>query len=127
MTGLPITEAVSGADMQDRDSGSFVLKTIDGLFPLLKKMFADAGYQGPRFRGSVAAMRKQLEVEIIKRSDTAKGFELLPRRWVVERTIAWLGRCRRLAKDFENLNRNSLAFLKLAAIRLMLRKLCNPS
>ncbi|MFT4184176.1 MAG: transposase, partial [Rhizobium sp.] len=57
--------------------------------------------------------------------DTAKGFEVLPRRWVVERTCAWLGRCRRLAKDFENLSRNALAFLNLASIRLMLRRLCS--
>jgi hypothetical protein len=65
-------------------------------------------------------------LEIVKRSDRAKGFVPLPRRWIVERTIAWLNRCRRLAKDWENLNRNALAFLKLASIRLMLRKLCNP-
>ena len=54
-----------------------------------------------------------------------KGFEVLPRRWVVERTFAWLGRCRRLGKDLENLSRNALAFLKLASIRLMLRRLCS--
>jgi len=62
----------------------------------------------------------------VKRSDQAEGFVPLPRRWIVERTIAWLNRCRRLAKDWENLNRNAHAFLKLASIRLMLRKLCNP-
>jgi transposase len=67
----------------------------------------------------------QLSVEIVKRSDTATGFQVLPRRWVVERTLAWLNRCRRLAKDFENLNRTALAFIKLASIRLMLRKLSN--
>ena len=66
-----------------------------------------------------------LNVEIVKRSDRAKGFVVLPRRWVVERTFAWLNRCRRLAKDFENRIRNALAFLKLASIRLMTRKLCN--
>jgi transposase len=59
-------------------------------------------------------------------SDRAKGFMPLPKRWIVERTIAWLNRCRRLAKDWENLNRSALAFLKLASIRLMLRKVCNP-
>jgi len=64
----------------------------------------------------------QLSVEIVKRSDIAKGFQVLPRRWVVERTLAWLNRSRRLAKDFENLNRTALAFIKLASIRLMLRK-----
>jgi transposase len=68
----------------------------------------------------------QLETEIVKRSDRTKGFVVLPRRWVVERTFAWLNRCRRLAKG-ENLNRNALAFLRLASIRLMLRKLCNPA
>jgi transposase len=52
---------------------------------------------------------------------------VLPRRWIVERTIAWLNRCRRLAKDWENLNRKALAFLPVASIRLMLRKLCNPT
>ena len=67
-----------------------------------------------------------LDVEIVKRSDGAVGFKIIPKRWIVERTIAWLNRCRRLAKDWENLNRKALAFLRLASIRLMLRKLCNP-
>ena len=66
----------------------------------------------------------RVEVEIVKRSDAAKGFAVLPKRWIVERTIAWLNRCRRLAKDRECLNRSALAFLRLASIRLMLRKLC---
>ena len=65
-------------------------------------------------------------MEIVKRSDKAKGFEVLRMRWVVERTIAWLNRCRRLAKDVENLTDNALAFLRLASIRLMLRRLCIP-
>ena len=72
-------------------------------------------------------MLPYLKTEIVKRSDTVKGFEVLPRRWIVERTFAWLGRCRRLAKDWENLNRKALAFLRLASIRLMLRKLCNQT
>ena len=67
-----------------------------------------------------------LRTEIIKRSDTAKGFELLPRRWVVERTLAWRNRCRRLAKDFENLSVMAVAFIMLASLRLMVRKLSNP-
>ena len=70
---------------------------------------------------------ERLETEIVKRSDRVKGFVVQPRRWVVERTIAWLNRCRRLAKDWANLNRNALAFIKLASIRIMLRKLCNPT
>ncbi len=68
-----------------------------------------------------------MNVEIVKRSDRAQGFVVLPRRWVVERTFAWLSRCRRLAKDWECLNAKGLAFVKLASIRLMIRRLCNPS
>ncbi len=69
----------------------------------------------------------RLDLEIVKRLGHAKGFVVLPKRWIVERTLAWLGRCRRLAKDWECLNRKALAFLRLASIRLMLRKLCNPT
>ena len=61
----------------------------------------------------MAKIMGQVNVEIVKRSDHAKGFIVLPKRWVVERTFAWLGRCRRLAKDWENLNRRGLAFLRL--------------
>ena len=118
---------VHPADLQDRDGGVLVLSTLFGLYPFLEKVFADGGYQGPRFRKAVAKHLPQLSVEIVKRSAAADGFEPLPRRWVVERTLAWLNRCRRLAKDFENLTRNRLAFIKLASIRLMLRKLSNSS
>ena len=103
------------------------MSTLFGLFPFLKKLFADGGYQGPQFQKALAKVLPQVITEIIKRSDKAKGFELLPRRWVVERTFAWLNRCRRLAKDWENLTRNALAFLRLASIRLMLRRLNQPS
>jgi transposase len=65
----------------------------------------------------------QVKVEIVKRSDVAKGFAVLPKRWVVERTFAWLNRCRRLAKDWECLNRKARAFLLLASVRFMLRRL----
>jgi transposase len=104
--------------------GVLVLATLFGMYPFLEKLFADGGYQGPIFQKTAAKLLPQLKIEIVKRSDHAKGFELLPRRWVVERTFAWLNRCRRLAKDFENLTRNAVAFLRLASIRLMLRKLC---
>ena len=107
---------------QDRDGGLALLATF-GLFPFLGKLFADSAYQGPVFHRALAGILPDLETEIVKRSDRVKGFVVQPRRWVVERTIAWLNRCRRLAKDWENLNRNALAFIKLASIRLMLRKL----
>jgi transposase len=117
---------VHPADIQDRDGGLLLLATLFGLYPFLKKIFADGGYQGPIFRQGAARLLSGSDVEIVKRSDAAKGFVLLPRRWVVERTFAWLNRCRRLAKDFETKTRKALAFLKLASIRLMMRKLCNP-
>ncbi len=118
---------ITAADVQDRDGGVALLATLFGLFPFLRKLFADGAYDGPVFHGALAGILPHLETEIVKRSDRHKGFVVLPKRWIVERTIAWLNRCRRLAKDWECLNRNALAFLKLASIRFMLRKLCNPS
>jgi len=102
------------------------MTTMFGLYPFLQKLFADGGYQGPKFRDAPAKALPGLSVTIVKRSDTANGFEVLPRRWVVERTIGWLNRRRRLAKDFENLTAMAVAFISLASIRLMLRKLSNP-
>ena len=115
------------ADIQDRDGGVLVMATLFGIFPFLKTLFADSGYQGPKFAKALARVLPHLDIEIVKRSDQVSGFAVLPKRWIVERTIAWLNRCRRLAKDWENLNRKALAFLRLASIRLMLRKLCNPA
>ena len=92
----------------------------------LTRLYADAGYQGPRFANAVKKAMGQMQVEIVKRSELHR-FVVLPKRWLVERTIAWLNRCRRLAKDWENHSRNALAFLRLASIRFMLRKLCNPA
>ena len=97
------------------------------MYPFLLKLYADGGYQGPRFQGALRAVVGQVNVEIVKRSDTAKGFTILPKRWIVERTVVWLNRCRRLAKDWECLNRNALAFLRWAAIRMMVRRLCQCS
>ena len=124
--GLLIHAIVHAADIQDRDGGELVMATMFGMYPFLLKLYADGGYQGPRFRDAVGKILARVNVEIVKRSDQAKAFVVLPKRWVVERTFAWLGRCRRLAKDWENLNRKALAFLRLASIRLMLRRLCNP-
>jgi putative transposase len=116
---------VHSAGIQDRDGGILLLSTLFGMFPFLKKLFADAAYGGPIFHGALIKILPELKIEIVRRCDQAKGFVVLPRRWVVERTIAWLNRCRRLSKDWENLNIKGLAFLHLASIRLMLRKLCN--
>jgi len=118
---------VHGADIQDRDGGIMLLATMFGMHPFLKKLFADAAYQGAGFNDGLARLLPCLETEIVRRSDQMKGFAVLRKRWIVERTLAWLNRCRRLAKDWENLNRKGLAFLRLASLRLMLRKLCNPA
>ena len=123
--GLLLHAIVHSAGIQDRDGGILLLATLFGQFPFLETLFADSAYQGPIFANALVKILPGLETEIVRRSDHAKGFVRLPKRWIVERTIAWLNRCRRLAKDWENLNRNALAFLKLASIRLMLRKLCN--
>lgn len=100
------------------------MATLFGLYPFLEKLYADSGYQGPKFKAGLRQACRHINVEIVKRSDVAKGFAVLPKRWIVERSISWLNRCRRLAKDWECLNRNALAFLRWASVRLMLRKLC---
>lgn len=115
------------ASIQDRDGGLLLLAKLAGRVSSLRKLFADSAYRGPVFHEGIAAMLPQLTIDIVKRAAQAQAFVVLPKRWIVERTLGWLNRCRRLAKDWENLNRKALAFLQLASIRLMLRKLCNPS
>lgn len=117
---------VHAADIQDRDGGVLLMGTLFGLYPFLRKLYADSGYQGPQFQAGLRRVCRQVEVEIVKRSDLHK-FVALPERWIVERAIGWLNRCRRLAKDWECLSRSGLAFLRWASIRLMVRKLCQPT
>jgi transposase len=125
--GLLMHAIVHAADVQDRDGGALLMASLFGAFPFLIKLYADGGYQGPEFQSAMKRILARLTVEIVKRSDHATGFVALPKRWIVERTFAWLGRCRRLVKDWECLNHKALAFLRLASIRLMLRKLSNPA
>jgi transposase len=113
---------VHAANIQDRDGAEAVLTSIRALYPWLRHVFADGGYAGDKLRDALAAFGRWT-VEIIKRSDVAKGFELLPRRWVVERTFAWLGRCRRLAKDFEATIESAVAWIFVAHIRMLTRRL----
>jgi transposase len=112
---------VHAADIQDRDGAVDLLKAIRFRFPWLRHVFADGGYAGHKLKDALAQMGKWT-VEIIKRSDAAKGFVLLPRRWVVERTFAWLGRCRRLAKDWETSLASSTAWVHIASIRMITRR-----
>ena len=121
-TGLMVGAAVHPADVQDRDGAPLVIEDIHDLFPWLRHLFADGGYAGEKLTSALALVG-DWTVEIIKRSDTAKGFVLLPRRWVVERTFAWLNRNRRLAKDFETLISSATSWLLIASIKLVMRRL----
>jgi transposase len=93
--------------------------------PSQGQAFADGAYAGEKLETALAG-RGQWTLEIVKRSDQAKGFQLLPRRWVVERTLAWFGRNRRLARDFERTITSSEAWLYLASIQLLARRLARP-
>jgi len=120
--GLMLFALVHAADIQDRDGAPGLIKAIRYRYPWLRHIFADGGYAGQKFRASLEGLG-DWTVEIIKRSDTAKGFEVLPRRWVVERTFGWFGRCRRLAKDWETSIESATAWVNIASIRIMIRRL----
>jgi transposase len=120
--GLLVAATVHAADIQDRDGAAPLLAAIRRPFPWLRHVFADGGYAGAKLETALAALGTWT-LEIVKRSDVGKGFELLPRRWVVERTLAWLNRNRRLAKDFEALVETAAAWLVLASVKLLLRRL----
>jgi len=113
---------VHSAEIQDRDGAALVLDNIRRRFPWLELIWADGGYNAWQVDVAVAKVPR-LRLEIVKRSDDIKGFVVLPRRWLVERTFSWFGRNRRLAKDFENLAETLATFVTLAAIQLTLRRL----
>lgn len=120
--GLPLRVVVHSAGMQDRDGAALVLHRIRARFPWLELVWADAGYDARQVKAALAKV-PVLRMQIIRRSDDQKGFKVQPRRWVVERTFAWFGRNRRLAKDYENLAATLAAFVAIAAVRLALRRL----
>ena len=113
---------VHAANIQDRDGAVGVVASIRWLYPWLRHLFADGGYAGGKLRDALTRFG-QWTIEVIKRSERASGFEVLPRRWVVERTFAWLGRCRRLARDFETTIASAVAWLLIAHIRTLIRRL----
>lgn len=121
-TGLLVGFAVHGADIQDRDGAPDLLESISTTYPLLRHIFADGGYAGPKLKRALEKIGRWT-LEIVKRSDMAKGFEIIPRRWVVERTFAWLGRCRRMAKDWEKTIASAEAWLLISHIRRVVRLL----
>ena len=111
------------ANIQDRDRARLVLNKARGFLPRLLLIWADGGYAGQLI--AWGATPCQWVLEIVKRSDDVKGFKVLPQRWIVERTLAWLRHCRRLSKDYERLAETSEALIYAAMIRLMVKRLAN--
>jgi transposase len=117
---------VHPADVQDRDGARLVLdRRTRRLFPFIERIFADGGYQGPQAATAIVKTGTW-KLEIVKRSERQR-FVVLPKRWIVERTLAWISHNRRLARDFERYARSATAFVRLAMIRIMLRRLTRPS
>ena len=120
--GLPVGMIVHPANVQDRDGAPELLASVRDAFPWLRHVFADGAYAGDKLKDALKDIG-DWTIEIVKRSDAAKGFVLLPRRWVVERTFAWLSRNRRLAKDFEATIESAVTWLYIASVQLMSRRL----
>ena len=114
---------VHPADIQDRDGGKQLLEKLGDRFPRLQRIWADGAYAGKLVEWAKGL--GQWVLEIVKRTDDMVGFEVLPHRWIVERTFAWLGRFRRLSKDYEVLVETSKAMIYVAMIRLMIRRLAS--
>jgi putative transposase len=123
--GLLLSVIVHPANVQDRDGAEAVLRDARRLFPFIARLIADAGYQGPKMAATVARTGTWT-LEIVRRCDRHR-FVVLPKRWIVERTLAWISRCRRLTRDFERHARKAAAFVRLSMIRLMLRRLAATS
>jgi putative transposase len=119
--GLLLVVVVHAANIQESEGAKLVLWRARGLFPRLRLIWADQGYKA-HFVTWAKAVTGWV-VEIVTRPEGAKGFQVLPRRWVVERTFAWLGRSRRLSKDYEARPETHEAWVQVAMIHLMLKRL----
>ncbi len=119
--GLLLAVVVHAANVQDRDGARLALAKLAGRFPRLRLVWADGGYAGALLGWAAATLG--LVVEIVAKPAGATSFTVLPKRWIVERTFAWLGRCRRLSKDYEALPATSEAWIPVAMIHLMLKRL----
>ncbi len=122
---LILKVCVHAASVQDRDGAAWVLDKIDEPLSQLELIWADGGYAGDQLAGWMAERfgERPLRLEIVRRSDAHKGFQVLPRRWVVERTFGWLNNFRRLSKDYELRTDSSEAFIFPAGARLLLARL----
>jgi transposase len=105
------------ANFQDRDKAKDIITDTTDSFPTVLRWFADGGYAGDTVACDLLNMEPSPTIAIVRRPNAATGFVVVARRWVVERTFAWLGRCRRLAKDWENTISSSESWLLIAAIR----------
>ena len=114
---------VTPADRPEREGAKALLDQALSHHSWLRKLWVDGGYSGEDFAQYVKELRPKLDVEVVKRSDTAQGFEVVPRRWVVERTFGWLMQCRRLARDYERTVQSAVGWIHTAMIRIMLRRL----
>jgi putative transposase len=123
--GLLLAVVVHCAGIQDRDGAKLVCEKLKGQFPRLRLIWADGGYAGALVAW-VAAFAGWV-LEIVKRSDNVTGFVVLPRRWVVERTFAWLCKFRRLSKDYEETTASSEAWIRIAMIHIMVRRLATTA
>lgn len=121
--GLVLGVIVTPADCPERDGAQRVLQQVGDWFKRLRKLWVDGGYSGESFAQWVLSQWPKLKVEVVKRSDAATGFEVLPRRWIVERTFGWLMRHRRLVRDYERTEASAEAWIHLAMIRIQLRRL----
>ena len=119
--GLVLIVVVHVANIQDRDGARLVLSNARGFLPRLVLIWADGGYAGQLV--AWVATQCHWVLEIVKRSDDMQGFKVLPKRWIVERTLAWLSHCRRLSKDYERLAETSEALIYAAMISLMAKPL----
>ena len=120
--GFMVGLVVHSAAIQDRDGAVPTLQSIRRFYPFLRHIFADGGYGGDKLKQALDG-KGEWTIEVIRRCDKQTGFKLLPRRWVVERTFAWLGRCRRLTKDWETSIKSSTAWIWIAHIRILIRRL----
>jgi putative transposase len=124
--GLVLMVVVHAANVQEQDGAKRLLERVRGRHPRLRLIWADAGYHVHWFLEWVFTVCHWV-VEIVKRPEGSKGFVLLPRRWVVERTFGWFNHYRVLSKDYEVLPRNSEAVIYLAMIHLMVRRLARQA
>jgi transposase len=122
--GFLVGAVIHAADIQDRDETTRVLTSIIHRYPWLRHVFADGGYAGKKLKSALIKIGKWT-VQIVKRSNKTKGFVVIPRRWVVERTLAWLGRNRRLAKNFERSVESATAWLVMASVQMITRRIAN--